>query len=80
MPDDQDQDRSIFRLQHVDEAKDKLKRGVLPEELIRDLHAQGLSIVECIWVISTASGLSLEATKNLVVHHPVWEGKGEPGA
>lgn len=75
-----DQERSIFRLQHVDEAKLLLRKGTSPEDVIRELHGKGLSIVECIWVMSSASGLPLETAKNLVVSHPVWNQQGEPGA
>ena len=74
-----EEDRSIFRLEHVDDAKQMLKNGVLPEDVIRQLHDKGLTIVECIWVMSSASGLALETAKDLVVNHPVWNNQGEPG-
>lgn len=76
MPDDED--RSVFRLQHVDEAKRKLRQGISPADVVKDLHGKGLSIVECIWVMSTATGLPLETAKNLVISHPIWS-PGEPG-
>jgi hypothetical protein len=78
MPDDRD--RSVFRQQQVEAAREKLKQGVTPDDLIRDLHADRLSIVECIWIVSTATGLPLETAKNLVVAHSVWSQPANPGA
>ena len=74
-----EEERSIFRLKHVDDAKQMLKHGVLLEDVIRQMHDNGLTIVECIWVMSSASGLPLETAKDLVVNHQVWK-QGEPGA
>jgi hypothetical protein len=76
MPDDPD--RSSFRLRYVEEAKQQLRQGLAPADVVKYLHGQGLSVVECIWVMSTASGLPLESAKNIVLSQPIWN-PGQPG-
>jgi hypothetical protein len=65
--------RIQLREKLINESRKRIKRGASLEDVIGQLHDEGLSIVESIWVLKNVSDHSLSELKNLVTTHPIWE-------
>jgi len=56
----------------VDRIRCRLGQGVSPEDVVAELHQNGLTIIQSIRVLRDASSLTLGQAKDIVSSHPVW--------
>lgn len=56
----------------VEDCQEQVARGASQEDIIANLHAQGVNIIESMRVIREVYGVGLGDAKRIVTAHPVW--------
>lgn len=56
----------------IETVRYRLGQGVSLEDVVAELHADGLTIIQSIRVVREASDLTLGQAKEVVSSHPVW--------
>jgi len=56
----------------VGSLRSRLREGASLSDIVAELHASGLTIIESIHVVREACSISLGQAKEIVTSHPVW--------